>query len=246
MGTPPWNIKHPVDLVQRLNLIFPPEYKVQWSAKFSSPVCWNRLFQLGGRGGWSPNSWNTSSPLTLFKKRDHHLSLPVLRHCPQLPHDAPQVRQPRQPYKIQTCEVLKSDFIQPWKFATEELPNYFVHFDLGDGWKRPSFSRLCFRNWRCGSGIEETLKVFLPPANIIIRWGQQSPTFTANSTDSAQLPLSEVKLLQQTELKLGFLPFILLRVCLENRCVGCIIKGVNCYFFPKSPSVYYKNNSINQ
>ncbi|KAI3364750.1 hypothetical protein L3Q82_000962 [Scortum barcoo] len=179
----------PVFHDQDENRIVPPESEGRLSAEFSSPVPWLRP-SLGRLRSVIPCSWNTLSG-PLFKKRDHHPSLPHQRHCPQPPCNVAKACQPRQPHNIQRFEVLRADLIHPRRLATAGALNYLSDFGLGDGRVHLRDPSLRFLIGRQVGGIEEILEVFLPPSDNVPSRGQQLPTCTVNSVGRVLLPPSE-------------------------------------------------------
>ena len=65
-----------------------------------------------------PPTVGTHPPVPLLKKRDHHFSLPIQRHCPRCPRDAAESCQPWQPHNIQGLKELRVDLIHPRGPAT--------------------------------------------------------------------------------------------------------------------------------
>ncbi|KAI3367782.1 hypothetical protein L3Q82_026215 [Scortum barcoo] len=184
----------PVFHDQDENRIVPPESEGRpLSAEFSSPVPW-RGDLPGEAEKCDPPVVGTHSPVPLFKKRDHHPSLPHQRHCPQPPCNVAKACQPRQPHNIQRFEVLRADLIHPRRLATMRgaYVNYLSDFGLGDGrvhLRDPSLRFLIGR--QAVGGIEEILEVFLPPSDNVPSRGQQLPTCTVNSVGRVLLPPSE-------------------------------------------------------
>ncbi|KAI3366681.1 hypothetical protein L3Q82_009355, partial [Scortum barcoo] len=178
-------------------------------------------------------SWNTLSG-PLFKKRDHHPSLPLQRHCPQPPCNVAEVCQPRQPHNIQRLEVLRADLIHPRRLATEELANYLSDFGSGDGRVHLRVPSLRFLTGRQVGGIEEILEVFLPPSDNVPSRGQQLPTRTVNSVGRVLLPPSEAP--DGLPESLRGRPIVLLHgltellpdpsFCLQDRPKGCGLLGL--------------------
>ncbi|KAI3363819.1 hypothetical protein L3Q82_001420 [Scortum barcoo] len=115
----------PVFHDQDENRIVPPESEGRLYRP-NSPLQYPGVDLPGEAEKCDPPVVGTHSPVPLFKKRDHHPSLPHQRHCPQPPCNVAKACQPRQPHNIQRFEVLRADLIHPRRLATarslHELP----------------------------------------------------------------------------------------------------------------------------
>lgn len=67
------------------------DFKVWLTHRLSSPVPLCRSFK-GGWGVWSSYNWST--PSGVLNDGNHHLSLPIWRHCPKSTHAIAEACQP--------------------------------------------------------------------------------------------------------------------------------------------------------
>ncbi|KAI3368138.1 hypothetical protein L3Q82_007870 [Scortum barcoo] len=156
----------PVFHDQDENRIVPPESEGSTIGRPNSTLQYPGVDLPGEAEKCDPPVVGTHSPVPLFKKRDHHPSLPHQRHCPQPPCNVAKACQPRQPHNIQRFEVLRADLIHPRRLATmRSLRNYLSDFGLGDGRVHLRDPSLRFLIGRQVGGIEEILEVFLPPSD---------------------------------------------------------------------------------
>uniref|UniRef100_A0AAV2LDZ6 Uncharacterized protein n=1 Tax=Knipowitschia caucasica TaxID=637954 RepID=A0AAV2LDZ6_KNICA len=72
-----------------------------------------------------------------------------------------------------------------------EATNHLGDLSQGDGCTRPNILSLCLCNRGRDGGIEENLKVFLPPPDNIPRRGQQLSTRTVHGVGKELLPPPE-------------------------------------------------------
>ncbi len=123
-----------------------------------SPLQYPSIDFPGETEEYDPHIVGTHPPVPLLKKGG-----PVQSHCPRLSRDA-------------TEPTTSRDLRYSGRISSTPDANYLSDFSLGYG----RVLHLRFLNGRRVSGIEEILKVFLPPSDNIPSRGQQLPTSVIN------------------------------------------------------------------
>ena len=104
----------------------------------------------------------TQPPGPLFKKRDHHPSLPIQWHLSQCPRNV-----------AESCHKSPTTSRDLKNLAAEDLVNHLGNFRPTDRRANPRVPSKCFLTRMRVGRIEEAFKVFPPPIDNIIVQGQQ-------------------------------------------------------------------------